>query len=78
MVMVGGLTVVNPNEARVLILFGNYSGRITRDGFWWVNPFAVKKKVSAAGPQLRDQQAQGKRQPFEPDRDRRGGGLAGG
>ena len=46
MVMVGGLTVVNPNEGRVLILFGNYAGSITRDGFWWVNPFAVKKKVS--------------------------------
>jgi regulator of protease activity HflC (stomatin/prohibitin superfamily) len=46
MVMVGGLVVVNPNEARVLILFGNYVGSLTRDGFWWVNPFAVKKKVS--------------------------------
>ena len=46
MVMVGGLVVVNPNEARVLILFGNYAGSLTRDGIWWVNPFAVKKKVS--------------------------------
>ena len=46
MVLVGGLVVVNPNEARVLILFGKYAGSLTRDGFWWVNPFAVKKKVS--------------------------------
>ncbi|HKP30761.1 MAG TPA: SPFH domain-containing protein [Gemmatimonadales bacterium] len=46
MVAVGGLVVVNPNEARVLILFGNYVGSLTRDGFWWVNPFAVKKRVS--------------------------------
>lgn len=42
----GGLLIVNPNEATVLILFGKYAGSITRDGFWWVNPFTVKKKVS--------------------------------
>ena len=46
MIMVGGLVIVNPNEARVLILFGKYAGSIIRDGFWWVNPFVVKKKVS--------------------------------
>jgi len=46
MVGTGGLVVVNPNEARVLILFGNYAGSITKDGFWWINPFAVKKKLS--------------------------------
>jgi regulator of protease activity HflC (stomatin/prohibitin superfamily) len=42
----GGLLIVNPNEGKVLVLFGKYAGSITRDGFWWVNPFAVKRKVS--------------------------------
>jgi hypothetical protein len=45
-VCIGGFLLVNPNEARVLILFGKYAGSITRDGFWWVNPFTVKKKIS--------------------------------
>ncbi len=42
----GGFLLVNPNEAKILILFGRYAGSITQDGFWWVNPFTVKKKVS--------------------------------
>jgi regulator of protease activity HflC (stomatin/prohibitin superfamily) len=41
-----GLTIVNPNEARVMVLFGRYAGTIRADGFYWVNPFMVKKKVS--------------------------------
>ncbi len=45
-VMFVGLTVVNPNEARVLVLFGRYAGSLKTAGFWWVNPFMVKKKVS--------------------------------
>jgi regulator of protease activity HflC (stomatin/prohibitin superfamily) len=42
----GGLTVVNPNEAVVATLFGNYLGSIKRPGFWWINPFSQKKRVS--------------------------------
>jgi len=41
-----GFTVVQPNEARVLVLFGKYIGSIRDSGFWWVNPFADKKRVS--------------------------------
>ena len=41
-----GLTVVNPNESAVLILFGDYKGTIKKNGFFWVNPFFVKKKIS--------------------------------
>lgn len=41
-----GLFVVQPNEARVLVLFGRYIGSVREDGFWWGNPFAVKKHVS--------------------------------
>jgi regulator of protease activity HflC (stomatin/prohibitin superfamily) len=36
-----GLVVVQPNESRVLILFGRYVGTVTDAGMWWVNPFTV-------------------------------------
>ena len=41
-----GLTVVNPNESCVLVLFGAYKGTIKKNGFFWVNPFFVRKKIS--------------------------------
>jgi len=41
-----GLTVVNPNESAVLILFGAYKGTIKKNGFFWVNPFFIRKKIS--------------------------------
>jgi regulator of protease activity HflC (stomatin/prohibitin superfamily) len=41
-----GLTVVQPNEARVLVFFGRYAGSVREAGFWWVNPFTAKKHVS--------------------------------
>jgi len=44
--MVPGFVIVNPNESSVLVLFGAYKGTIRKNGFWWVNPFFVKKKIS--------------------------------
>jgi regulator of protease activity HflC (stomatin/prohibitin superfamily) len=44
--MVMGLFVVNPNEARVVTLFGDYVGSMRRSGLWWVNPFTARKRVS--------------------------------
>jgi regulator of protease activity HflC (stomatin/prohibitin superfamily) len=41
-----GLIVVEPNESKVLLLFGKYKGTVKRDGWYWVNPFYSKKKVS--------------------------------
>jgi len=41
-----GLTVVNPNESCVLVLFGAYRGTIKENGFFWVNPFFVRRKIS--------------------------------
>ena len=41
-----GIVVVQPNEARVLILFGRYNGSITEPGLWWCNPFNKRKKLS--------------------------------
>jgi len=34
-----GLFTLQPNEARVLILFGAYKGTVRQSGFWWANPF---------------------------------------
>jgi len=42
----GGFFVVQPNQARVLILFGSYIGSVTEAGWWWCNPFAKKQKIS--------------------------------
>ena len=41
-----GLFIVNPNEAKVVLLFGNYLGTVTRSGFHWVNPFTYRIRVS--------------------------------
>ncbi len=41
-----GLTAVNPNEARALVLFGRYAGTLKDQGFWWVNPFTRRPRVS--------------------------------
>ena len=41
-----GLFVVNPNEARVLQLFGDYVGTVRVSGLRWANPFFTKKRIS--------------------------------
>jgi hypothetical protein len=41
-----GLTVVNPNEARALVLFGRYKGSLKKQGFWYVNPFTMRRRIS--------------------------------
>ena len=41
-----GLTVVNPNEARVLVLFGRYHGTMKEPGIWWVIPFTRRPRIS--------------------------------
>ncbi|MEI6577423.1 MAG: SPFH domain-containing protein [Bacteroidota bacterium] len=41
-----GFVVINPNESAVLTLFGDYKGTIKANGFHWVNPFFMKKKIS--------------------------------
>ncbi|SHL91925.1 SPFH domain-containing protein [Mucilaginibacter sp. OK098] len=51
-----GLIIVNPNESKLLTLFGKYVGTVKQDGFFWVNPFTVKKKVSLKAFNLNGQQ----------------------
>lgn len=41
-----GFTVVDPNQSCVMVLFGAYKGTIKNNGFYWVNPFFVRKKIS--------------------------------
>ena len=41
-----GLTVVNPNTARVVLLFGDYQGSLKAPGFYWVNPLTMRRMVS--------------------------------
>ena len=41
-----GFVILQPNEAKVLTLFGRYYGTIKEAGFWWVNPFTLKKQIS--------------------------------
>ncbi len=42
----GGLFMVNPNEGRVLQLFGKYAGTVKTPGLRWANPLYTKKKIS--------------------------------
>jgi regulator of protease activity HflC (stomatin/prohibitin superfamily) len=46
MLLLAGLFVVNPNEAKVLQLFGRYAGTVKRPGLRWANPFYTKKRIS--------------------------------
>jgi regulator of protease activity HflC (stomatin/prohibitin superfamily) len=41
-----GFMTQEPNEARVMVFFGKYKGTFRRAGFYWINPFVEKKKVS--------------------------------
>ena len=45
-VSLGGFVMLEPNEARVLLFFGNYRGNLLKAGFWWINPLMSKKQIS--------------------------------
>ena len=44
--MIPGFMMLEPNESRVLLFFGNYRGTFYENGFWWINPFMSAKKLS--------------------------------
>ena len=46
LIMFAGFFMVNPNESKVLQLFGKYVGTVKDTGLRWSNPFYAKKKVS--------------------------------
>ena len=41
-----GLTPVAPGQARVITLFGRYSGTVRTTGLRWVNPFTTRRRIS--------------------------------
>jgi len=45
-IMLGGFIIVEPNEGKVVLLFGNYLGTVKKPGFWWMNPFCTKRRIS--------------------------------
>ncbi|WP_456410679.1 SPFH domain-containing protein [Oceanithermus sp.] len=46
LVLLPGFFTVQPNQAKVLVFFGKYTGSVRDDGFWWANPFAMRHEVS--------------------------------
>jgi len=45
-ILLCGFVVVNPNEGKVLQLFGDYKGTVKQPGLRWANPFYTKRRVS--------------------------------
>ncbi len=50
-----GFFIVQPNQAAVLVFFGKYVGSAKKNGFWWVNPFTTKRKISLRARNLNGQ-----------------------
>lgn len=44
--LMAGLFTVNPNDGKVLTLFGRYMGTVRDAGLWFANPFYAKKRIS--------------------------------
>ncbi|MBR1517372.1 MAG: SPFH domain-containing protein [Bacteroidales bacterium] len=42
----GGFMIIQPNQSRVLTFFGKYSGTVFANGFYWINPFYLRRKMS--------------------------------
>ena len=65
-VLMAGLKIVKPNEARVFTLFGKYYGTVKKSGFYYVNPFVTSfsptynAALSAAQAKTKEMQAEGK------------------
>ena len=43
-----GLMILEPNQARAMVFFGKYRGTFTRTGFFWVNPFYTPSRSMTA------------------------------
>ena len=46
LVVLAGFYIVYPNHTKVMILFGAYKGSVKDNGFFWTNPFYIKKNIS--------------------------------
>ena len=72
-----GVFTVNPNEGRVLELFGRYVGTARTEGMRWANPFYSKRRVSLRVRNFESAKLKGERSGRQSDRDRRCRRLAG-
>ncbi len=52
-----GLFTLQPNEARVLVLFGKYTGTVKKEGFHWANPFSVHHGINWESMQTKDRES---------------------
>lgn len=52
LVSFGGYMLLEPNQARVMLFFGEYRGTFYQNGFWWVNPFLSAKQISVRARNL--------------------------
>lgn len=41
-----GFMIIEPNEVRVVLFFGEYMGTFKKVGFYWINPFMTTRKLS--------------------------------
>jgi regulator of protease activity HflC (stomatin/prohibitin superfamily) len=53
--IIRGIFIINPNEAKVLTLFGKYAGTVKQNGLLWVNPFFVRQSISLRARNLNGQ-----------------------
>jgi len=61
-----GFMAIEPNNSRVLNLFGTYKGTIKESGFFWTNPFYLKKTISLRGNNLETNQIKVNDKPGNP------------
>lgn len=54
--ILSGFLAIEPNSSRVLTLFGEYKGTVKQSGFFWANPFYIKKKISQRAHNLETSQ----------------------
>ncbi len=45
-IVLAGIYMINPNESKVMNLFGKYTGTVKENGLFWINPLYSKKKIS--------------------------------
>ncbi|MBK8056007.1 MAG: SPFH domain-containing protein [Saprospiraceae bacterium] len=56
LLIISGFLAIEPNSSRVLTLFGDYVGTVKQSGFFWANPFFIKKKISQRAHNLETSQ----------------------
>jgi len=46
LLLLAGFYIVYPNHSKVMVLFGAYKGTVKKNGFFWTNPFFMKKNIT--------------------------------